>query len=222
MPRIARVVLPYYPHHITQRGNNRIDIFRDNQDRQIFLGYLKETSRKTSTLLYAYCLMTNHFHLLAIPESESGLGRCLHLLSFKYAQHFNYKYKRSGRLWQNRYFSCPVDREGYLWAVTRYIEKNPVRAKIVPEAEGWKWSSAPAHLKGVVDEVLSPPDWLGPEDRNEYKRFFDGSGHEEDIRKCTATGRPLGNIDFFVKIKETLNRDLILKPAGRHRKELID
>jgi len=162
MPRIARVVVANYPHHITQRGINKAEIFIDDEDRGYFLQYLKDWSKRTDTKVWAYCLMGNHFHLLLGPAREDSLERCLHGTTFRYAQHFNLKYGRSGRLWQSRYFSCAVDKEEYLWVVARYIEKNPVRAKIVKKAEDWKWSSARAHIKGMRDDILDKIWGLSP------------------------------------------------------------
>jgi len=219
MPRIARVVVPSYPHHIAQRGINKAEIFIDDEDRRYFLQYLKDWSKRTDTKVWAYCLMSNHFHLLLEPAREDSLGRCLHGTTFRYAQHFNLKYGRSGRLWQNRYFSCTVDKEEYLWVVARYIEKNPVRAKMVKKAEDWKWSSARAHIKGMRDDILSFPDWLNESEREEYGRFIMEEGKEDEIRKATSTGRPLGKVDFYKRLEKLLKRRLIPRRGGRPRKE---
>jgi len=218
MPRIARVVVPDYPHHITQRGNNRSDVFLEEPDRQYFLEFLQQALQETKSQLWAYCLMTNHFHLLIVPREPGALGRCLHQVTFKYAQYFNSQYSRAGRLWQNRYFSCPVEQETYLWGVARYIEKNPIRAKIVSQAENYPYSSARAHLLGAADDILSSPDWLTPKERLAYVRFFSGAGDEELIRKTVCTGRPLGQISFYKKLKRLLKRDLIPQRPGRPRK----
>src|SRR4030067_3249706 len=142
MPRIARVVVPNYPHHVTQRGTNKTNIFIDDDDRGYFLQCLKESAVKTKTKIWVYCLMDNHFHLLLVPEKEQGLGKCLHGVTFKYAQYFNQKYGRSGRLWQNRYFSCIVDKNEYLWVDANNIERNTEQAKIVRRADIGEWSPA--------------------------------------------------------------------------------
>lgn len=215
MPRIARVVAPNYPHHITQRGTNKADIFVDKEDRKYFLYCLKEYADKTSTKIWAYCLMSNHFHLLLVPDTEEGLGKCLHGTTFRYAQYFNQKYERSGRLWQNRYFSCIVDKREYLWLVARYIERNPVRAKLTSKQEDWEWSSAKAHLNGEKDVVLSLNGWLDETERDEYRRFAKGEAGEEEIRKATSAGRPLGNLRFIEGLERTLGRRLKPKKGGR-------
>jgi putative transposase len=220
MPRIPRVVAPEYPHHITQRGTNKSTIFFDDEDRTYFIQCLNSWAGKTEVNIWAYCLMDNHFHLLLEPLKVENLGRCLHGATFRYAQHYNLKYARSGRLWQNRYFSCPVDKEKYLWAVVRYIENNPVRAKIVKKAEDWEWSSARAHTSGKKDVHLRLyDDWLSPAERAEYRRFLSDSGNDDEIRKATSTGRPLGGVTFVEKLEELSGRQLKPQKKGRPRKK---
>jgi putative transposase len=215
MPRIARVVAPGYPHHITQRGTNRFTIFFDDEDRGFFFQCLNEWLKKTDVKAWAYCLMDNHFHLLLAPSDALTLGRCLHGTTFRYAQYFNLKYARTGRLWQNRYFSCPVDKGRYLWAVVRYIERNPVRAKMTYQVEDWKWSSARAHVSGVEDPYLNLFGWLSASERKEYRRFVRDEGSNEEIRKATSTGRPLGDVGFVEQLEELTGR--CLKPRRRGR-----
>jgi putative transposase len=218
MPRIARVVVANYPHHITQRGTNRANIFHDDEDREYFLQNLNEFASKTGTKIWAYCLMDNHFHLLLEPDRNQSLGKCLHGATFRYAQYFNQKYDRSGRLWQNRYFSCPVDKEEYLWAVVRYIENNPVRAKIVDKAESWEWSSAKAHIMGEQKETLILHEWLNETERPEYRSFIKDDGMNDEIRKATATGRPLGSMSFIEMLEKMTGRQLRPKKGGRPKK----
>lgn len=219
MPRIARIVVPQYPHHITQRGTNRAEIFIDSEDYLYFLRLLDQWTKKTQSGIWAYCLMNNHFHLLITPVSAEGLGKCLHGITFLYAQHFNAKYNRSGRLWQNRYFSCPVDKEEYLWAVVKYIEMNPVRAQIVKHPEEWRWSSAQEHISGRTDNTLALHKWLRDEEQNEYARMILEETFQEKIRKATSSGRPFGGTKFVDMLEEILHRKLKPKQRGRPRKK---
>ena len=131
MPRIARIVAPGYPHHITQRGNNRAVVFFDDQDRRTYLQLLAKYSKLFALQIWAYCLMDNHVHLLAVPEKENALARGIGLTNQVYTQYLNRKRNQSGRIWQNRFFSCLVENDQYLWMVARYIERNPIKAGLV-------------------------------------------------------------------------------------------
>jgi putative transposase len=215
MPRIARVVAPGYPHHITQRGTNRTGIFLEDNDRTLFLLTLNQWSQRTGIRVWAYCLMDNHFHLLLEPLNAEGLGRCLHGTTFQYAQYFNRKYNRTGRLWENRYFSCPVDKDEYLWSVVRYIERNPIRAKMTTRVEDWKWSSACSHINGIPDRTINLFDWLDRSERSGYTSFVSEDGKDDHIRKATSTGRPLGSSIFLETLERQLGRSL--KPNKRGR-----
>ena len=105
--------------------------------------------------ILAYCFMGNHVHILVVPGQALALARAMGGTSLVYTQHVNRKYNRSGRLWQNRFFSSVAEEEPYLWAVMRYMEQNPVRARLVKKAEEYRWSSARAHVLGVEDDILS-------------------------------------------------------------------
>jgi putative transposase len=121
MPRIARVCAERYHHHITQRGNNKEKTFFDNEDKRFYLEVLSRHKDKYKMKILAYCLMGNHVHILAVPEKETSLARGIGGTNLLYTQYINRKYNRSGRLWQNRFFSAVVEKESYLWAAMRYI-----------------------------------------------------------------------------------------------------
>ena len=217
MPRIARIIAIDYPHHITQRGNNRETVFFDNEDRERYLETLSWYSQRWEFEILAYCLMTNHVHILAIPRKEESLSRGIGGTNLVYTQHINRKYKRSGRLWQNRFFSTIVEEEPYLWAVMRYIESNPVKAGLAQRAEKYKWSSCRAHVAGFKDPVLADKDWFEEEEIRAYREFLlkdDDGKNEELISKATATGRPLGGVDFVKALEEKLGRILTPKKRG--------
>jgi putative transposase len=220
MPRIARVVAVDYPHHITQRGNNRGKVFFAAQTRKSYLELLQEHARKYEVGILAYCLMTNHVHLLVRPHHEGTLAKMMHGLNFKYTQYINTRYERTGRLWEGRYYSCVVDEENYLWSVTRYLEENPCRAKMVSKAEEYLYSSARRHILGEPDDVLT--EELFPEEkRNSYTRFIEESVSESEInqiRHATSRGKPLGQDSFVNKIGNLLKRDFIIKASGRPSK----
>src|ERR1700749_4570045 len=147
MPRVGRIVIPGVPHHVTQRGNNRQDVFFVDDDRISYLKILGSQCRRYGVAILAYCLMTNHVHHLLIPKTSDALAKALGRTHWLYTQYINRLHGRSGHLWQNRFFSCAMDDEHTLLAA-RYAEKNPIRAGICRLARRWRWSSAAAHCGG--------------------------------------------------------------------------
>lgn len=221
MPRIARICAVDYPHHITQRGNNKETVFFADEDREFYLKTLSRYSNKWAFDIWAYCLMTNHVHILTVPRKEESLARGIGATNLVYTQYINRKYKRSGRLWQNRFFSTIIEKEPYLWAVARYIERNPVRAKLVEKAEDYPWSSARAHVSSIKDDILSRQNWLEEGDFNIYREFlrYEDKDIEASVRKATSTGRPLGTTEFIKRLEKILEQDILPKRAGRPKKE---
>lgn len=155
MPRIARAVATDYPHHITQRGNNRAQVFFDDEDRTFYLSTLQKYARQYKVDIWAYCLMTNHVHFVAVPREDFSLARGIGLTNLVYTQYLNRKFGNTGRVWQNRFFSCPVETDTYLWAVIRYVVNNPVKAGMTERAVEYRWSSAMAHISGHLDPIVA-------------------------------------------------------------------
>lgn len=220
MPRIARIIAAGYPHHVTQRGNNRSVVFFDDEDRQTYLNLLLTYSRKYNVAIWAYCLMSNHVHLLAVPETDTGLARGIGMTNMLYTQYLNRKLNQSGRIWQNRFFSCIVESTTYLWTVARYIERNPVKAGMVESAPAYRWSSAAAHVMGDSDPLLAEETWLAPDECNGYAEFLCREDEETDaaIRRATRTGRPFGSDQFINQMECCLNQRLRPARPGRPRK----
>jgi putative transposase len=220
MPRIARIVAPGYPHHVTQRGNNRATVFFDDQDRQTYLDLLAKYSKAFALQIWAYCLMDNHVHLLVVPEKEKSLARGIGLTNQVYTQYLNRKSSQSGRIWQNRFFSCLVESDEYLWTVARYIERNPVKIGLVENVEEYRWSSARAHLTTASDDLLHQPSWLEETDKGKYAEFVLDSDEEAEntLRSVTRTGRPFGSETFIDNMEFQLNAILRPRKPGRPRK----
>lgn len=221
MPRIARVCAEGYSHHITQRGNNKEKTFFDDEDKRFYLDALQRYKDKYKMKILAYCLMGNHVHILAMPEKETSLARGIGGTNLLYTQYINRKYNRSGRLWQNRFFSSVIEKEPYLWAVIRYIEQNPIRAKLVKRAEDYQWSSARAHVLDIKDDVLSKESWFNEKEIKSYREFIrkDAKEINATIRCATSTGRPLGSEGFIKKLERILKRNLFPKKGGRPKKK---
>jgi putative transposase len=221
MPRIARTVVPGFPHHVVQRGNNRGEVFFNDEDRAVYLFLLKTYSVKWKSSILCYCLMPNHVHLLIRPSSEGSLQKMMQGITLCYTQHINRKYHRTGRLWESRFHSCLIDQEEYLWAVTRYIEQNPVRAAIVRNPEDYRYSSTPAHFGLVYDPVLAE-DIFPDIQRNGYIEFIQSgipSEQMKEIRQSASTGRPLGTKKFVAEMERILGKRLAALAHGRPRKK---
>ncbi len=152
MPRVARVVIPGCPHHVTQRGNNRGDVFFVDDDRQAYLEMLQEQGERFGLEVQGYCLMTNHVHVIATPEHEDSLAKAIGHTHWLYTRYVNSLHGRSGHLWQNRFYSCTLGDE-HFWTAMAYVERNPVRTKLVRRAWRWPWSSAAAHC-GLNDGAI--------------------------------------------------------------------
>ena len=221
MPRIARIVAVGYPHHITHRGNNRQDIFFVDDDRITYLELLKKHCSMYGLDVLSYCLMTNHIHLVAVPQEEDSLARAVGRADLRYAQYINRMHNRSGHLWEGRFYSCALDEKGF-WLASKYVELNPVRAKMCRAPWRYKWSSAAAHL-GEKDksELLDLKSWNKEILPKEWKReLVEGIDHSRisKLRLSTHTGRPLGTDSFLSKIEKLIGRRVRPLPHGRPRK----
>jgi putative transposase len=214
MSRIARVVIPGIPHHIVMRGNRRQTVFFSDEDRRYYLELLKRAANKAGLTFRAFCLMRNHLHLIAVPKTEISLAAAMSAANWKYSMTINFREDWRGSLWQGRYYSCPLDHP-HLIASARYIERNPIRAKIVERAEDYPWSSARAHCEGKTDVLIeaSPlteeiPDW---------RSFINQEEPEEtirSIRRHLVTGRPMGDEAFIEKLERMTGRALKKQKTG--------
>lgn len=222
MPRSARLVIPDYPYHITQRGNYRQKVFEDDKDRHKYLSFIHTYSQKHQLLILAYCLMDNHVHFIVIPKKPNSLAKVFSISHMRYSQYFNRKKKTPGHLWQGRFYSCLLG-ESHLIAALRYVERNPVRAKIVRKPWQWTWSSAKAHTgKGngliLLEEIHKFLDLSA----KEWQDYIDNQDNEQEIRmlrKHTWTGRPLGTMEFISKLAERVGKRLTALPRERPRKK---
>lgn len=223
MPRKARTICPGTPHHVTQRGNRREDVFFTDEDRLTYLKWLTEYAEKHQIDVLAYCLMTNHVHLVVVPAAEEGLHRALKPLHMRYAQRINRREHWKGHLWQGRFFSSAMD-DNYLWAAIRYVERNPVRAKMVRKAENYHWSSAAAHVGLRKDAALTAKSYWHKQFEsigNWSAWLAEGDNPEqlEVIRRNIDKGLPCGSSRFICKLEKLLAKDLTFRPQGRPRKK---
>lgn len=213
MARMARVVAPHYPHHVTQRGNRRQAVFFGDGDYGAYLDLMHGACVKAETAVLAYCLMPNHVHLILVPRHEDGLRGAIAEAHRRYTRLVNFREGWRGHLWQERFHSFVMD-EAHLAAAIPYVEQNPVRAGLCERAEDWRWSSARARFgyenDPMIDTVLFEellPDSCAP-----------GSGVAERtyeaIRQHTRTGRPLGTDAFVDGLEALTGRSLKPRPPG--------
>lgn len=223
MPRLARSVFADVPHHVTQRGNRREDVFFTNDDYLAYLDWLLIYSQKYDLEILAYCLMTNHIHMVVIPSHKDGLHMAMKPLHMRYAQRINKRCGWKGHVWQGRYYSSALD-ERYMWAAIRYVELNPVRAHMVPKAEYYPWSSAATHCGLRSDEIVtSSQAWQ--RNKNQISNWStwlsEGDRQTElsTIRKCVNQGLPCGSDRFISELGKQVGRSLHFKPQGRPKKK---
>ena len=230
MSRIARVVIPDMPHHVTQRGNRQMDVFFSDSDRQDYLALLHEMAQRYSLRIWAYCLMTNHVHFVVVPQTELALARTFRDTHQTYSLRVNRRLRTTGHLWQGRFHSCVLDIPHALQAI-RYVERNPLITGAVTDATAYRWSSAAVRAGVRADEfnLLSPlPDELREILPNafEWGNWLNSElGGEIDsqaakaIDQASQTGRPLGSPDFVAQLEQQTGRRLHAKPHGRPRKQ---
>lgn len=213
MARLARVVVPGHPHRVTQRGNGRARTFFEDGDYALYRDLLAAHCKSAGVEVWAWCLMPNHVNLILVPSDPDGLRRALARLHRSYAGTIQARRRRTGHFWQGRFGAAVMD-EQHLAAALRYVSLNPVRARLVPRAQDWRWSSTRAHLRGKDDGVTA----LAPI-RDRFPQFADLLATEPEadlfgaLRSAESIGRPLGDDRFLARIERQTGR--VLKPAKR-------
>lgn len=216
MARLARLVIPGFPHHVVQRGNRRMDVFFNDRDRVAYLRLLNVACRRAGVRVWAYCLMGNHVHVIAVPDREDSLARCFSDAHVRYTRRINAREGWQGHLWQARFGSSVMD-ERYLLAAVRYVERNPVAAGLVALPWQYRWSSAAWHA-GLLeqdplvtgDEPLRAlvPDW------RKYVLDEDDETRVTHIQRVKGN-RPLGSEEFVSGLEQQYERRLTPGRAGR-------
>jgi REP-associated tyrosine transposase len=219
MARIARLVVPDTPHHVTQRGNRRETTFFGDADYRLYRDLLAEAAARAAVEIWAYCLMPNHVHVIATPKSEDGLRRTFGDLHRRYTRHVNARHRWTGHLWQARFASAAMD-EDHLVAAIRYVSLNPVRARLVERAEDWPWSSVRAHL-GRDDGVVTTAPVL--ERVGSFADFLAAAFDQDEafaaLRRSETTGRPVGSQGWITRLERQLARPLAPRKRGPKPRE---
>ena len=214
MARLARIVIPNYPHHIIQRGNRKQRVFFSDRDKKMYIDILCEHAKKYGVTFWAYCLMDNHVHLIAVPREKDSFAKGIGEVHKKYTRKINLREGWRGYLWQGRFKSYPLD-EPYLFAAVRYVERNPVRAGVVEKSEDYIWSSARAHVKREKDILLSDNFMLSSiKDWSSYLSEEDKESDKKLLRQHSCTGRPLGDNNFITKLEKITGRAIGKQKTG--------
>lgn len=220
MARLARIVVPGVPYHVTQRGNRRERTFFEDADYKRYRTMLGSAARRAGSEVWAYCLMPNHVHLIVVPGDEDGLRRTFADAHRRYTGLINARHQWTGHLWQGRFGAVAMD-EAHLLAAARYIALNPVRAKLAARAEDWPWSSVHAHLSGEDDGLVTvaPLAARYPDIAAMLAEQAGDSAAWAKLRKAESTGRPIGGEEWLDELERRTGRRLKAKRRGPRPKE---
>ncbi len=220
MSRIARIIAPDYPHHITQRGNRRQQTFFCDDDYLVYIDLMAQWCRHNKVDIWAWCLMLNHVHLIAVPQTPEGLTRAIGEAYRRYSWHINFRENWRGHLWQGRFASFPMD-EQHLLAAARYTEMNPVAAGLAQHPENYCWSSARAHLAEKDDKLIEVAPRLDlVADWSKFLSLL--SVAELDLlHRHERTGRPMGTKGFVETLEQILGRVLQPQKPGPKKESRV-
>ncbi len=224
MPRRQRLVIPGFMHHVVQRGNYRQKVFEDIEDFQRYSWWTMEYAVEYGVDIIAYCLMPNHVHFIVIPFSEDGLARMFRSLHMRYSQYKHAQEGKKGHLWQSRFYSCVLDK-AHMFRAIRYVERNPVRAKLVDQPWQYVWSSAREHMEKAIDPIIKTTH--SKEIRDLFVPGMDWKSYiqEEDeytvekIRSKTQRGSVVGEESFIQMLEVKTGRVLQERKAGRPKEK---
>jgi putative transposase len=216
MPRLARATVPDLPHHVTQRGNRRQEIFAEEADHALYRDLLAEGCRRNGVACWAYCLMPNHVHLILTPTTPEGLSRAVGEAHRRYTAFFNARARTTGHLFQSRFASAAMDEAHWLAAV-RYLAFNPVRAGLCRRPEDWPWASVRAHLAGRDDGLVNVAPLLAVtrDPMDLFTMSLDEAAALPDFETKSAIGRPMGDDGFIAAAEARLGRRLAKGKPGR-------
>ena len=224
MARLPRLTAAGHPHHLIHRGNNRQPVFLDDADRISYLDLMREYAARERVAIHAYVLMDNHVHLLATPDSSTGLPAMMQALGRRYVPMFNRRHRRSGTLWEGRYRSTVVQTDRYLLACMVYIDLNPVRAGLVQRAADWRWSSHGHYIGTRVDPLLTPHELVWSLGNTPFAReaaYADlvaqglALPRQAELTDSVLKGWALGDADYLAQVGEQAGRRPARGRAGR-------
>ena len=213
MPRTARASVGGVCYHVINRGNAQADVFHDSEDYAGFLELLEESIDRERMRVLGFCFMPNHFHLVVWPRADGDLSRWMQWLMTSHVRRYHRAYQSSGHVWQGRFKAFPIQQDSHLFTVLRYIERNPVRTRLVKRAENWRWSSLGQKIPWLHPGPLERPrGWM----RLVNKPLTDSE--LEDIRRSVNRGTPFGGESWVRRTASRLGLEASVNPRGRPRK----
>ncbi len=220
MPRQARIVIPDISHHITQRGNYQQNVFETEKSYKQYCDWINEYAKEAHLSILAYCLMKNHVHFIVIPKKEKDLAAVFKVVHMRYSHYINRRRRVRGHLWQGRFYSCVLD-DVHLYRAIRYVENNPVRAKIVEKAWDYSYSSAKDHTEERPKPLITLTSFKDLEKGKFWKEYLQEDDNEmiEEIRLKTKRGLAIGTGKFIKRLEKRINRSLKCVRQGRPRKD---
>ena len=219
MARHSRIVISNNLHHVTQIGNYQQRVFESDEHFRKYCAWMNEYAEHYGLKIVAYCLMSNHVHFIVIPPRQESLSKVFNTVHMRYAHYINRLRGMKGHLWQGRFYSCILD-EAHVYRAIRYVETNPVRAKIVTEAKEYEWSSAREHLGLITQGVIKISTENAMINKYKWEHYLREEDFEmkRDIEEKTSRGLVVGNEAFVKMLEVKLGRSLKCLGQGRPRK----
>ena len=219
MPRTARASVGGICYHVINRGNGRGEVFHDDTDFGYFRGLLARACERLDMVILAYCLMPNHFHLVLKPGGDGDLGRWMQWLLTSHVRSYHKRYGTSGHVWQGRFKAFPIQQDEHLLTVLRYVERNPLRSRLVRSARKWRWSSLCEWAKGKGDGVGCGWPVRRPGDWEEWVNEAQSARELEQLRASVNRGKPFGSDHWVKTTAKRLGLEASLRQRGRPRKQ---
>lgn len=221
MPRTARASAGGQCYHVINRGNARARVFHDRRDYQLFVELLGRACGLLPMGVFAYCIMPNHFHLVLRPGNDGDLGDWMRWLMTAHVRHHHLRYGSSGRIWQGRFKAFPIQEDGHLLAVVRYVERNALRANLVRVAQEWEWCSLAGRSRGLPVAFLAPPPLALPSGWVDRVNAPESASELDALRHSVNRGRPFGTAAWVRSTAHRLGLESSMRARGRPRKSAL-
>ncbi|MBT9131290.1 MAG: hypothetical protein DDT41_01595 [candidate division WS2 bacterium] len=218
MPRIIRGLADGYIYHVINRGNGRQEIFHKEQDYKVFIELIKEAKERYPMRLYAYCLMSNHYHIVLMPEKAEYLSKWMQWLMTSHVRRYHRHHGTSGHVWQGRYKSFIIQEDVHLLMVLRYVEGNPIRAELVNSAKEWLWSSHRERITGSPYQLINEIPVQIPNTWGSYVDELQTERELERLREGVNRQSPYGTLEWQAQVSKRLGLESTIRPRGRPSK----